>query len=208
LSGRAAHNDGAVKLVDPLRRVLAERERIALPEDQGVRCAVLVPLLPDGELCRVVYTVRTEHLPDHRGQVAFPGGKHHASDPSLADTALREAQEEVGIVPGEVELLGRLDDVYTMATHYVVTPFVGVLRPGTRFEPNPEEVADLFTLSVDELSNPKHHGTIPRNWGDEVFHVDVINVGAGAHDIWGLTLNITRNLLDCIERASSARALR
>ena len=189
-----------MKLVDPLRHVLAERERIALPKDQGVRCAVLVPLMPDGEECRVVYTVRTEHLPDHRGQVAFPGGKHHASDPSLADTALREAQEEVGIVPAEVELIGRLDDVYTMATQYVVTPFVGVLRPDTRFEPNPAEVADLFTLSVGDLANPAYRGTQPRTWGDEVFHVDVIN--AGAHNIWGLTLNITKNLLDCIERAA------
>jgi 8-oxo-dGTP pyrophosphatase MutT (NUDIX family) len=192
-----------VKLVEPLRRVLAERERIALPEEQGVRCAVLVPLMPDGEECRVVYTVRTEHLPDHRGQVAFPGGKHAASDTSLADTALREANEEVGIVPAEVELLGRLDDVYTMATRYVVTPFVGVLRPGTRFDPNPAEVAHLFTLSVGDLTNPEYRGTQPRTWGNEVFHVDVIN--AGSHNIWGLTLNITRNLLDCIERTRPRR---
>jgi 8-oxo-dGTP pyrophosphatase MutT (NUDIX family) len=104
----------------------------------------------------------------------------------LADTALREAQEEVGIVPAEVELIGRLDDVYTMATQYVVTPFVGVLRPARVSSLEPGGGRRPVHALSGRSGEPAHRGTQPRTWGDEVFHVDVIK--AGAHNIWGLTL--------------------
>jgi 8-oxo-dGTP pyrophosphatase MutT (NUDIX family) len=188
-----------VKLTERLRGILANRERVALLDGEAVRCAVLVPLIPDGDGYRVLYTRRTEHLPDHRGQVAFPGGKHAPSDPALLDTALREAEEEVGIDPECVVVLGRLDDVTTMAERYVVTPFVGVLPPDTRFRPNPAEVADVFTVGLRDLADPEFQGTQPRTWDGATFHVDVIT--AGDHNIWGLTLRITQNLLECIELA-------
>jgi len=187
---------------ESLRRFLADRERVVLPDGDAVRCAVLVPLIPNGPSYRVLYTRRTEHLPDHRGQVAFPGGKHAPSDAALLDTALREAEEEVGIDPQHVEILGRLDDVTTMAGRYVVTPFVGVLPPDSSFRPNPAEVADVFTLSLAELADPDLQGTQPRTWDGTVYHVDVIM--AGTHNIWGLTLRITQNLLECIESVRSA----
>jgi 8-oxo-dGTP pyrophosphatase MutT (NUDIX family) len=190
-----------------LREVLAGRERRVLADGEAVRCAVLVPLIPDGDGFHVLYTKRTEHLPDHRGQVAFPGGKHAPADPALVDTALREAREEVGLAPADVRVLGRLDDVTTMAARYVVTPFVGVIPPDTRFRPNPAEVADVFSVSLTDLRNPVHHGTEPRTWDGGVYEVDVIT--AGAHNIWGLTLNITKNLLECVEAPRAvAHALR
>lgn len=190
-------------LTDRLRRILAERERVALLDGEAVRCAVLVPLIPDGDGYRVLYTRRTEHLPDHRGQVAFPGGKHAPSDAALLDTALREAQEEVGIAPAGVIVLGRLDDVTTMAARYVVTPFVGLLPPDSRFRPNPAEVADVFTVGLKDLADPGFQGTQPRTWDGMVYEVDVIT--AGNHNIWGLTLRITQNLLECIELARATR---
>jgi 8-oxo-dGTP pyrophosphatase MutT (NUDIX family) len=190
-----------VDLSQALRGFLAERERVALPDGDAIRCAVLVPLIPDGDGFRVLYTRRTEHLPDHRGQVAFPGGKHAPSDPALLDTALREAEEEVGIDPRGVEVLGRLDDVTTMAGRYVVTPFVGVLPPDSRFRPNPAEVADVFTASLTELAAPEFQGTQNWTWEGMVYEVDVIM--SGTHNIWGLTLRITQNLLECLQLASS-----
>jgi len=192
-----------VDLSENLRRVLARRQRVALPDADAVRCAVLVPLIPDGVAYRVLYTRRTEHLPDHRGQVAFPGGKHAPSDTALLDTALREAEEEVGIDPQGVRVLGRLDDVTTMAARYVVTPFVGILPPDSRFRPNPAEVADVFTVGIGELSNPEFQGTQSRTWDGMAYEVDVIM--AGTHNIWGLTLRITQNLLECIELARTGR---
>ena len=190
-----------VELSERLRAVLASRDRVALVDGDAVRCAVLVPLLPDGDAYRVLYTRRTEHLPDHRGQVAFPGGKHAPSDLALLDTALRETHEEVGIARSDVQVLGRLDDVTTMAARYVVTPFVGVLPPDTRFRPNPAEVADIFTLALSDLADPERQGTQPRSWDGMVYDVDVIT--AGDHNIWGLTLRITQNLLECIDTARS-----
>jgi 8-oxo-dGTP pyrophosphatase MutT (NUDIX family) len=188
-----------MELTERLRTVLADRERVALADGDAVRCAVLVPLLPDAGGYRVLYTRRTEHLPDHRGQVAFPGGKHAASDLALVDTALRETHEEVGIAPADVRVLGRLDDVTTMAARYVVTPFVGILPADTRLRPNPAEVADVFTVAMADLADPEFQGTQPRSWDGMVYQVDVIT--AGDHNIWGLTLRITQNLLECIEAA-------
>jgi 8-oxo-dGTP pyrophosphatase MutT (NUDIX family) len=150
-----------------------------------------------------VYTLRTDDLPDHRGQVAFPGGKHAPADLALLDTALREAWEEIGIPRESVRVLGRLDDVPTMAGRYVVTPFVGVLPSELRFDPNPAEVADLFTVSVRDLCDPQHHITEPRTWGNDVYEVDVIT--AGTHNIWGVTLQITKTLLECLENVGAAR---
>lgn len=187
----------AVNLVEQLREVLAKRERIVLPQIDAIRCAVLVPLIPDGDDYRVLYTKRTEHLPDHRGQVAFPGGKHAPADASLVDTALREAHEEVGIESSDARVLGRLDDVTTMAERYVVTPFVCVLAPELSFRPHPGEVAAVFTVSLSELADERRHGTQPHTFEGNTYDVDVIN--AGGHVIWGLTLRITQNLLECLE---------
>ena len=78
----------------------------------------------------------------------------------------------------------------------MITPFVGVLPPETRFRPNPAEVADVFTVSLRELADPEFQGTQPRTWDGIVYEVDVIM--AGTHNIWGLTLRITQNLLECI----------
>ena len=83
-------------------------------------CGVLLAILPSEHGYEVLYTLRSQELPSHKGQVAFPGGKHSEEDNSLLVTALREAEEEVGISPGDVEVLGSLDDVYTMATDYVI----------------------------------------------------------------------------------------
>ena len=185
-----------MSLPERLRQVLAARERLAIAESAAIRCAVLVPLIPDGDGYRVLYTKRTEHMPDHRGQVAFPGGKHAPGDATLVETALREAHEEVGIEAPGVEILGRLDDVTTMAERYVVTPFVGVLPPDTSFRPDPGEVADVFTVGLAELADRERHGTESRTWDGHSFQVEVIN--AGGHVIWGLTLRITQNLLECL----------
>jgi 8-oxo-dGTP pyrophosphatase MutT (NUDIX family) len=189
--------------IEDLVRVLGRRDRIALADADAQRCAVLVPLMPDGDHYRVLYTLRTEHLPDHRGQVAFPGGKHAPSDAGLVDTALREAYEEVGIDPGGVRVLGRLDDVTTMAARYVVTPFVGVIPADAGFRPNPAEVADVFSVSLRDLADPAHLRSEPRSWDGADYDVDVIK--ASGHTIWGLTLRITQNLIECLEAAAGPR---
>jgi 8-oxo-dGTP pyrophosphatase MutT (NUDIX family) len=191
---RSRDHDEAVLLPERLRRYLDKRPPVILGAESSVACAVLVPVVALGGEYGVVYTLRSEHLPNHKGQVAFPGGKHStARDRDLLQTALREAHEEVGIVPADVDVLGRLDDVYTMATGFVITPYVGFLPSDYAYRANPGEVADVFTVSVRDLADVGHHTTEMREWQGALYPIEVIT--AGPHKIWGATHRITMDLL-------------
>ncbi len=183
-----------------LARHLSERDRTALDASSSQPCGVLLALLPHAAAPReyeIVYTLRSEHLPNHKGQVSFPGGKHATEDESLLITALREAEEEIGLARDDVEILGRLDDVYTMATDFVITPFVGLLPAAYEFTTNPHEVSELFTVALGDLQKPEHHRVADRQWRGGTFPVDVIT--AGPHAIWGATHSITTNLIECLK---------
>lgn len=182
---------------------LNRRERVVLDATSSKPCGVLLAILPNAAGFEVLYTLRSEDLPNHKGQVAFPGGKHAPEDDSLLTTALREAKEEVGIDPDHVEILGQLDDVYTMATDFVITPYVGLLPEEYPFDANPDEVSDVFTLTIDALRNPDHHAVTDRQWRGGTFPVDVIT--AGPHVIWGATHSITTNFLECVHELSLYR---
>lgn len=164
----------------------------------------MVALFRQDDRYRVLYTLRSEHLPNHKGQVAFPGGKREAGDGRLLDTALREANEEVGLDPAAVDIIGTLDDVYTMATQYVITPYVGVVRGRPQLRPDPSEVADVFDVPVHDLLDPDYHKVESRTWGDNEVDIDVIT--AGPHIIWGATHSITMNLIACLEPAAEGPA--
>jgi 8-oxo-dGTP pyrophosphatase MutT (NUDIX family) len=141
-----------------LSQKLRERPRQRW-EIEGFReSAVLLPLVlpsPDNEPSlhaepEVLFIVRTASMPTHAGQVAFPGGKREVSDHSLDHTALRETQEELGILAEQVELLGQLDDMPT-PMGFNITPVVGLVRGPLRLTPNQGEVADTFTVPLFEL---------------------------------------------------------
>jgi len=179
------------------------RERVAIPGDGAIECAVLIALLPAGGAgWEVVYTLRSEHLPSHKGQVAFPGGKRSGGE-SLVETALRESSEEIGIEPADVHVIGCLDDVSTMAGQYVITPWVGVIPAGYRFRANPHEVADIFTVDLDALGDPRHHARTTRHWGGNSYELPAIT--AGRHEIWGATHQITVNFLEVVAAARAGR---
>jgi len=190
-------------IVERLRERLGTRTRAAIDRPDAVACAVLVAITPGLDDHTVLYTLRSESLPSHRGQVSFPGGKQHAEDATLRDTALRESHEEIGLAPDEVEVLGRLDDVYTMATEYVITPFVGLVPAGYEFSANPGEVSEIFTLEFGELMNPDHHGHESQEYRGHAFTVDLIS--AGPHKIWGATHRITINLLEVLRGLGRTR---
>lgn len=176
------------------------------PRKDAIACAVLIPMMPaagpvvPGEY-EVLYTLRSEHLPSHKGQVAFPGGKRHG-DEELLQTALRESSEEVGVDPRDVQVLGRLDDVDTMAGQFVITPWLGLLPAGYRFEANPREVADLFRVTLSALADPRHHALTRRSWGGN--HYELPAITAGPHEIWGVTHQITLDLLQVIRDCRGA----
>ena len=104
----------------------------------------------------VVFTQRTAHLSDHAGQISFPGGRSDEGDRTPEHTALREAHEEVGIAPEQVEVLGRLPE-YCTSTGYCVTPIVGWAEPPLVYRPDPHEVEDVFEVPLSFLLDPRNH---------------------------------------------------
>ncbi len=127
-----------------------------LLDRQPALAAVLVPLVMRDSQLTLLLTERGRNLSSHSGQIAFPGGRKDASDPDLVHTALREAQEEVGLEDSFVEVLGTLP-TYVTGTAFVITPVVALVRPGFSLRPNPAEVADIFEVPLDYLMNPAHH---------------------------------------------------
>src|SRR5918992_1762727 len=130
------------------------RPRVPPPGSDTRRAAVLVPIIVGGEDARVVYTVRKNHLADHAGQISFPGGSIEARDRSLLETALREAEEEIDLSPELVEVVGELEEMYIPPSNFRVSPFVGLLPPGAEMVIAPDEVEEIFTVSLDELMSP------------------------------------------------------
>jgi 8-oxo-dGTP pyrophosphatase MutT (NUDIX family) len=150
-------------LREPLRRALAARETRTLPPGSRTAAAVLMPLFErDGEV-RVWLVRRPETMRSHGGQVAFPGGKSDPTDASLRATALREAEEELGIRPASVDVLGPLDD-YPTITGFTVTPWVGWLSEDVPVTPSAAEVARAFAPPLREFFAPPA-GVLPwRGW--------------------------------------------
>jgi 8-oxo-dGTP pyrophosphatase MutT (NUDIX family) len=143
----------------------------------------------------VLFTERTTHLSTHSGQVAFPGGKRDDTDRDAAHTALREAQEEVGLDPALVEVIGELP-TYQTGTNFVITPVIALVSPAHTLTLNPHEVADAFEVPLDFLMNPAHHRRhhveyqgMRRDW----FSMPYMD-GTSQRFIWGATAGMLRNL--------------
>jgi 8-oxo-dGTP pyrophosphatase MutT (NUDIX family) len=159
--------------------------------------AVLVPLYlgaVDGRL-HAVFTKRRDDMRRHPGEISFPGGRRDAGDPSLPATALREAEEEVGLPRDHVELLGALQPTPTFVTNYAIYPFVGLIDPGFAWIPQDTEVAEVLELALDDVRAGYGRRRIVRR--GMPFRTDTYQVGD--HVIWGATARIVADLLDRVE---------
>ncbi len=145
----------------------------------------------------MLLTLRTEHLRDHPGQISFPGGRVEKEDVSPEHTALREAQEEIGLSPGHVEIIGFLPE-YRTVTGYRITPVVAFLTPPFELRPDPSEVAEVFEVPLSFLMNPANHQRHAREHQGVMRHFFAMPYGR--HFIWGATAGIIVTL----ERALSA----
>jgi len=168
-------------------------------EREAAHASVLVPLVLRAEMT-VLLTQRTEHLNDHPGQISFPGGRAEPSDAHAVATALREAHEEVGLEAFEVEVLGSLP-TYTTGTGFVITPIVGLVRPGFALQPDPNEVAEVFEVPLVWLMNPanhQRHAIVVDGIRREFFSLPWPGADAAGQPrryfIWGATAAMLRNL--------------
>lgn len=156
--------------------------------------AVLVPVVLRKDPT-VLLTQRTAHLSTHSGQVAFPGGKVDDDDADEVAAALREAQEEIGLDPAWVEVLGNMPH-YVTGTAFIVTPVVALVQPGFALQPNPEEVADVFEVPLAFLMDPANHRRHAMEWEGrprQWFSMPYPDP-AGERFIWGATAGMIRNL--------------
>lgn len=180
------------------RDVVYGEEIVGLLEEPPVPAAVLVPIVLHPEPT-LLLTRRTSHLKKHAGQVSFPGGRIDPEDKDAVAAALREAQEEVGLDPARVEIVGRMDD-YVTGTGYIITPVIGLLPPGLTLHPSPHEVEAVFEFPFSVLLDPeaprrqKQH--VRGRWREYWVwpHPD--------HFIWGATAAIMHHLAGKLRCAS------
>ncbi len=179
-----------------IETALANRPRRVV-EGEGLVPAAVLLLLIDRAGPHVLFTKRTERVSHHKGQFSFPGGVVEAWDGSRLEAALREAQEEIGLPPEAVEIIGTLDDAETRATSFVITPFVGLIREPVRYVPDGREIERVLEVPLAALVDPA-------NFREELSERDgrrqpVYFYQYGGETIWGATARILKQFLDAVK---------
>lgn len=187
------------KFAGQLSAALVRRQPTIRAEWEARPAAVLIPLYKNAGEWHVLYTRRTDEVDSHRGQVSFPGGVVEASDPDPRATALRETQEEIGLLGSDVEILGGLDPLLTI-TQYQIIPFVGVFPWPYIFKLNPIEVARVFGVPLRWLSTPSNLELKKRKPFVPGPEIDVYYFQPYEDEIiWGATARLTLQLLDVVK---------
>jgi 8-oxo-dGTP pyrophosphatase MutT (NUDIX family) len=175
--------------------LLTPEEAGAMDAHGRTEAAVLIPMHGWPQNPGLVFTERRHDLRRHAGEVSFPGGRRDRGE-ELIDTALREAEEEIGLEPARVEIAGALPPVGTFVTSYKVHPFVGLIEAGLRFEPNPAEVESVLVASLDDLVAGFEQRRLIRR--GVPIKTDTYEIGDAM--IWGATARILRLLLERLGR--------
>ena len=181
-------------------RSLGTLEEFPRPKAGGVPAAVLIPLVVRADGISVLLTRRTAHLDHHAGQISFPGGRVEDSDTDEVAAALRETQEEIGLDPRHIEVLGRLES-YVTITNFVVVPVVALVHPPFDLKPDPFEVDEVFEVPFAFVLDPANHQRHFREGPDgskRYFYA----LPYGPHYIWGATAAMLVNLAEALRLAS------
>jgi 8-oxo-dGTP pyrophosphatase MutT (NUDIX family) len=187
---------------EELKACLARRTKETIIEKTRISAAVLVPLYQENGKYHIVFIRRSIRVPTHQGQIAFPGGARHKSDKTLQETALREAEEEIGLHIADVKVLGELDDQVTTTSNFIVTPVVGMIPWPYEFKLCKAEVERLFFVPVSTLLE-----TDRRKPEMEILHGEQYPSFAYYYRgkrIWGATARILYLLLEIIKEIEGA----
>ena len=182
-------------LVARTRERLGARARRVVPKGPLIQAAVLVPLVDRGEPF-LVFAKRTERVGHHKGQISFPGGIVSRADGSFLETALRECEEEIGLSREAVEPLGALDDSETVATQFVITPFVGAVRSPVAWTPDGQEIERVIEVPFAALAAGA--GFRVEHWERDGVTRPVYFWEYGGETIWGATARILKHYLELV----------
>jgi len=183
-------------IIEAIRDSLNNRKlkTIDNPGSRYVHASVLIPLFSEDGQYRVLLTKRTDRVEHHKGQISFPGGAVDKEDGSLEETALREAYEEIGLLKKDVELLGRIDDMLTLVSDFIVHPFVGQIPYPYPFQINPHEVDSIIVIPLYVFMD-KTSGHIKDFIEVDGFTYHGTSYEYQGHAIWGATAMIMENFI-------------
>lgn len=181
---------------DRIRSIIRGHHKVNLEDFDFVRAAVLIPVFFAGGLPYLLYTVRSQTVTHHKGEISFPGGVRHDGDTSLLQTALRETSEEIGLKESDIEVVGEMDDTYTLSSRFAISPYVGFIPPDYKFQVSADEICELLPVPLPSLLEKAS------------FHADFAVIGSivvpsytyevKGKVIWGATASITRQFLQLL----------
>ena len=180
---------------------LLNKDRQIIERAELIRAAVLIPIvLHAGEL-HLILTKRTMTVATHKGQISFPGGVREKADKDEIENALREAEEEIGLSPERVTVIGLFDDFVTISG-FVVTPVVGFVEADAPLRADPAEVAEIILAPVAAFTDPVRHEIVTEKQADA--HRRYHSYRVGGHLVWGATAGIIHRLLSQVDALDKA----
>lgn len=175
-----------------IAKILRHHKKKKITGENLRASAVLIPLFYNQGQYHVLLTERSEEVNFHKGQVCFPGGTREPSDSSLLQTALREAEEEIGLRAQDVEILGEFDDSVTLTSNYVISPFVAFIPHPYPFQADGREIREIFSVPLSFLMDEAN------------FRQDSYEYEYDGHIIWGATAGILKQFIDLLKSESGA----
>ena len=184
---------------EKLRQALASRQKVRLSCSGLTESAVIVPIFRKGGEYHLLFTLRSEQVAHHKGQISFPGGARSEGDRSLLDTALRESWEEIGLKAEDAEILGELDDTPTTISSFHISPFVAFIPHPYEFKLNRYEIDEIFSIPVSVLLSKADKGEECYTFDNEVFISYTYEYQGKV--IWGATARIVHQFLEVWQSA-------
>ncbi len=185
-----------------MRQFLSQREKHYIVDTNRVSAAVLVPLVFKDGAYHILFTKRTQMVKYHKGQLSFPGGAYEEKDITLLNTALRESNEEIGIMPDAVDVLGELDDTLTETSNFIITPFLAVIPEPQSLKYNPVEIEEILEVPISALLDKNKLHLTTDSFGGVDTNADTYFYQGRV--IWGATAKILSQFLNIFARVSAS----